>query len=52
MANYIIFAAFSVRIFGEVLKMFLLPPRTPPIEVIIMTFLIASATWWREGLEG
>lgn len=50
MANYIIFAAFSVRIFGEVLKIFLLP-RTP-IEVIIMTFLIASAYLVRKGLEG
>lgn len=47
---YIIFAAFSVRIFGEVLKMYLLP--NTPIEIIIITFLITTIYLVRSGLEG
>lgn len=43
------FAAFSVRIFGEVLKMFLLPKT--PIEVITITFLLTAGYLVRNGLE-
>ncbi len=47
---YVIFAAFSVRIFGEVLKMYLLPKT--PIEVINITFLITLIYLIRSGFEG
>lgn len=47
---YVIFSAFCVRIFGEVLKMFLLPKT--PIEVITITFLLATSYLVRNGLEG
>lgn len=43
------FTAFSVRIFGEVLKMFLLPKT--PIEVITITFLLTAGYLVRNGLE-
>ena len=46
---FIPICAFIIRIFGEVLKMYLLP-RTP-IEVIIITFLLALAYLIRQGLE-
>lgn len=47
---YIVNIAFVVRIFGEVLKMFLLPKT--PIEVIIITLLITSAYLVRGNFEG
>lgn len=47
---FIVLAAFSVRIFGEVLKMFLLP--NTPIEIIIITFLITITYLIRSDFEG
>lgn len=46
---YIILSAFSIRIFGEVLKMYLLPKT--PIEVITITLLLATSYLVRNGLE-
>ncbi len=47
---FTLIAAFSIRIFGEVLKMYLLPKT--PIEIIIMTFLITVIYLVRNNLEG
>lgn len=46
----IIFVAFVVRIFAEIVKMFLLTQT--PTEVIIITMLLATAYLSREGIEG
>lgn len=46
---FILVSAFSLRIFGEVLKMFLLP-RTP-LEVISITFLVVVMYLIRNGIE-
>ncbi len=47
---FTLIAAYSVRIFGEVLKMYLLPKT--PIEIIIITFLITIIYLVRNNLEG
>lgn len=47
---YLIFSAFGARIFGEVVKTFLLP-RTP-IEMIMVTLLLVVAYLVRNDLEG
>lgn len=44
-----VFVSLDVRIFGEVLKIYLLP--STPIETIIITMLFASAYLVRYGLE-
>ncbi|HHW57602.1 MAG TPA: endospore germination permease [Clostridia bacterium] len=46
---FTIFVSLDVRIFGEVLKIYLLP--STPIETIIITMLFASAYLVRYGLE-
>lgn len=47
---FIGFSAFVVRIFGEVVKMFLL--EHTPIEVIILTMLLTTSYLARTGVEG
>lgn len=46
---FITFVSLDVRIFGEVLKIYLLP--NTPIEIIIITMLFTSAYLVRYGLE-
>ncbi|MGB9679048.1 MAG: GerAB/ArcD/ProY family transporter [Thermoanaerobacteraceae bacterium] len=45
----LLFVSFDARIFGEVLKIYLLP--TTPIEIIILTMLFTSAYLVRYGIE-
>ncbi|AIS53414.1 spore germination protein [Thermoanaerobacter kivui] len=46
---FMIFVSLDARIFGEVLKIYLLP--STPIEIIILTMLFTSAYLVRYGLE-
>ncbi|MFV9568133.1 GerAB/ArcD/ProY family transporter [Thermoanaerobacter mathranii] len=46
---FVIFVSLDVRIFGEVLKLYLLP--NTPIEIIILTMLFSSAYIVRYGIE-
>ncbi|WP_427337804.1 GerAB/ArcD/ProY family transporter [Caloranaerobacter sp. DY30410] len=48
--HFVIFSAFEIRIFAEVVKMFLLDDT--PTEIIIISMLLVSAYLVRGGIEG